>query len=380
MNTSTTPVTGKSKPWRALAAGLLMAGAGAALGFLVAKYGMQLPGVRERMHALNGWDLLALPVLGLLVIAIHEAGHLLGGMSRGMRFLLYIVGPFQLSQSESGVRFSWVFNLGTLGGVAACTPDASRPLQPQLRRLVAGGPLASLLLALVCFALASLGSDRAAAYALITGLLSLAIFAVTALPMRAGGFMSDGMQFLELLRGGRAVEERNVLTVLMGQSLAGRRPAELDAALIDQALGFASREPLRRIATRLFAFLHAWDRGEIDAAADHADFIAEHINDYPDGFRQSLALELALFAALQRNDAATAAQWLARARGGVVDGARRALAEAAVARAEQRIDAASERIDTGRKLLSRSMDRGGARFTADQLDTLERSLTLRVAA
>lgn len=370
----------KPNSLRALLVGLLMGAAGAGVGFLIARYGIEIPFVRERMSGLNGWDLLALPLLSLLVIAVHEAGHLAGGISRGMRFLLYIVGPFQFSQSASGVRFSWAFNLGTLGGVAACSPDPARPLPRQLRGLVVGGPLSSLVLAIACLALTTLLTDRAAAYALITALLSLAIFAVTAVPMRAGGFMSDGMQYLELLRGGRAVEERNVLTVLMGQSLAGTRPSELDSALLEQALAFDSSEPLRRIATRLFAFLQAWDRGEIDAASGHATYLAAHIDDYPDGFRQSLAIELALFEALQRDNAALAASWLARARGGVVDGARRALAEAAVARVEGRHQAAIERIDAARKLLSRSMDRGSAHFTATQLDTLEHALMLPLAA
>ena len=36
-----------------------------------------------------------------------------------MRFLLFIVGPFQLSRSQSGIRFNWLFNLGTFGGLAA---------------------------------------------------------------------------------------------------------------------------------------------------------------------------------------------------------------------------------------------------------------------
>lgn len=376
------PMRSTTQPsrWRGALTAAVLAGVGAGLGFLVARYGIEMPGINARLEVLNGWDLLALPVLGMLAIAIHEAGHLVGGISRGMRFLLYIVGPFQFSQSESGIRFNWAFNMGTLGGVAACMPDPNRPLQPQLRRLVLGGPLTSLLLALACFWLASMGSDRVSAYALIAGLISLTIFAVTAVPMRAGGFMSDGMQYLELLRGGRAVEERNVLTVLMGQSLAGSRPAQLDGALLAQALAFDSQEPLRRVATRLLAFLHAWDRAELKAAAGHADYLASHIDDYPDGFRQALALELSLFAALERDDAAAAAHWSMRARGGVVDGSRRALAEAALARIEGRFDAAEQSIRAARKLLPRSMDRGGARFTADQIETLEQSLHSAKAA
>jgi len=48
----------------------------------------------EADEILTAWDLLALPVLILIVLATHEIGHLVGGLSQGMRFLLLIVGPF----------------------------------------------------------------------------------------------------------------------------------------------------------------------------------------------------------------------------------------------------------------------------------------------
>ena len=69
--------------------------------------------------------------------------------------------------------------------------------------------------------------------------------------------MSDGMQFLEVIRGGRAVEERQALMVLMAQSLGGARPRDLDGAGIEQVLGFESDEPVRRVAARLYAYLAA---------------------------------------------------------------------------------------------------------------------------
>jgi hypothetical protein len=370
----------KPNPLRAVLMVLLMASAGAGAGFLVARYGIEVPFVRSRLTGLNGWDLLALPVLGLLVIAVHEGGHLLGGMRRGMRFLLYIAGPFQWSRGESGVHFSWAFNLGTLGGVAACTPDPDRPAAPQLRWMVAGGPLASLLLAFAGVGFAALVEGRPAAYALIVGLLSLAIFCVTAVPMRAGGFMSDGMQFLELLRGGRAVEERNVLMAMLAQSLAGVRPALLDPRLLAQALAFVEPEPLRAVAARLYAFLHAWDSGDDERTRAHAEWLAEHIGDYPDGFRQSLAIELALYAALERSDAEATRGWLLRSRGGVVEASRRALAEAAFAALEEDDAEAEAQLAAAERALPRGMDRGLAQFSRSQIEALRRTLRDRAAS
>jgi hypothetical protein len=64
---------------------------------------------------LTAWDFLALPVLILVVLGTHEIGHLLGGLSQGMRFLLLIVGPFGWHASVSGPRFEWNTNLALAG-------------------------------------------------------------------------------------------------------------------------------------------------------------------------------------------------------------------------------------------------------------------------
>ncbi len=369
-----------NSPLRAVLVALLTGAAGAALGFLIARHGLALPFVREALAPLSAWDLLALPLAILLVIAVHEAGHLAGGVSRGMRFLLYIVGPFQFSRgADGGIHFRWAFNLGTFGGVAACLPDTRRPLADQLPRMILGGPLASLLLALLGIGLGVTAEGRTAGYGLIVAALSTSIFLVTAVPLRSGGFMSDGAQWLEMRRGGAAVAERQRLTVLMGQSTGGTRPAQLDASLIEECLQTESGEPLRQVATRYFALLHAWDRGDLASAGASADWLGAHVDGYPQGFRQGLAIELALYAALVRGDAAAAGEWLSRARGGVVEPSRRALAEAAFAVVEGRDREARAALDRARGLLGRGSDAGLAIFSRDQIDALQRRLDATAA-
>lgn len=341
---------------------------GAALGYGIAKYAVTAAFLRETFSALSAWDLLLLPVAILAVIAVHEAGHLAGGLARGMRFLLYVVGPFQISRSAQGLRFDWVFNLGTFGGLAACIPRTDQPLRGQLLPMISGGPLASLLLALLGWGLYEASNGRWAAWALIVALLSAMIFLVTAFPMRAGGFMSDGAQFLEVLRGGAAVEARHRLTLLMGQSLAGARPSELDPSLIDACLGAADADPGRRVAARYYALLHACDRADVAQAGEHADWIAEHIEGFPDGFCQALAVELAIFDAQYRNDLVSASAWRKKAKGGIVDPARRALAEALLEPDPKR---RAEHLDTARRGLRRSSDAGLSRMTAEQITRVE---------
>ena len=363
--------TRKRPTAKALFMATLFGAAGAGIGYLAGKHAAGMPWLRQHFESLGTPDLLLLPVLILAVLATHEVGHLLGGFSRGMRFLLLIVGPCQWTRSPAGIRFKWVFNLGTMGGIAAATPDPSAPLAPQLKRLIIGGPLASLVLAVVGLALALSFEGRVGAYGVIIGAMSLLIFLVTATPLRAGGFMSDGMQYVELRRGGAAVTERQVLLRLMGVSYAGVRPRDWEPQLVQDALAMQAAEPLRRVAGRIFALYHAMDRGAADELREHADWLAWHLDDYPDGFRQSITLELCLFAS-RRGDLEAAREWWKRSRGGVVDAARRALAEASLAALEGDAARLERALVAGRRALPRGMDPGINQMTADQLDAVSR--------
>jgi hypothetical protein len=372
----THPAPRKDTPSKARRAagflGVLLAGA--LVGVLGALAGKQLAPVRETLDTLSGWDLLVLPLVWLLAVGLHEAGHLAGGMSRGMRFLLFIAGPFGWVRSGDGIRFRWYFNLGTFGGIAAALPAADRPLRPQLLRLVAGGPLASLALALLSFAAFAAFEGRPAAYALIFGALSLLVFLVTAAPFRAGGFMSDGLQFLELRRNPGLVERRVRLTALMGMGLSGVRPRDLDPALLAQAQALTGDEALYDIGVWFYSYGQALDRGDIPAAGAWLDRIEAVLDQYPQGFRQAMTVELALFEALHRRRPDIAEAWWARSRGGVVDPSRRALAEAALAALGNRTDAARAALDRAQAQLGRGLDPGMAAVSADQIAGLRHHL------
>jgi hypothetical protein len=348
---------------------LVFAVLGMGVGFFIGKAIKTMPELTSRLDALQMWDLLLLPISFLFVLAVHEAGHLLGGFRKGMRFLLYIVGPFQLTRTASGIRFNWIFNLGTFGGLAAATPDPEQPIRPQFLSLIAGGPLSSLLLAALGVAVFLFTEGRVSAHALLIALFSALIFLVTAVPSRAGGFMSDGMQFIEVLRGGDAVMERQQLTGLMAQSMAGIRPRDWKAEWLEPAAQAGVGDPMRRVAVRLMALLRAEDSGDTATADAHADWLAEHTDDYPQGFRQSLTIELCLHA-LSRGNATAANMWMAQSKGGVVDKARRALAEAELALAEGDKSRALGKELEARSQLKHGMDAGLTQLTAERLQAL----------
>ncbi len=344
-------------------------------GYGISSFIFKIPGLKQSLPAFNGFDAFAFLLLILLVLAIHELGHLIGAFSRGMKFLLFVVGPFQWMQTSEGIRFSLVFNLGSFGGMAAALPDPDREFSPQMKRLAMGGPLASLVLAALCVAVGFMLSGKPAFYFHFVGGFSFLIFLVTALPFRAGGFMSDGMQLLELMRGGRAVEERQTIINLMMQSMAGVRPRDLDQATIARILGFESLDPMRQVIARYYAYISALDRGELEHAAQYIDWIAEHIEQYPQGFRQSMTLEICLHRVLQGRPE-EARQWMKKSSGGLVDPSRRAFIEAEMALLEGDKTRAATALAKARKLTRRNYDNGMRIMTEEQIGQAEAKLAV----
>lgn len=313
--------------------------------------------------------LLLLPIL-LLVIFVHELGHLAGGLSRGMRFLLLVVGPFQWTRSTMGVSFNWNLKPALMGGLAAAIPDRQRPLRPQLLRLVVGGPLASLLLGAGSITLAGQPVGQLTPVLLMAGLLSLVIFLATAIPFRAGGMQSDGWQLIELLRGEAAVLERQLIIEIMATSLAGERPRDWDEETMSQLANLESQEPLRSIAARTMALYHYWDRGEMAEVESLAKWLDFHLEQYPDGFRQGIHLEMALLAD-ESNRPDDFDRHLQLAKGGIVDRSRRLLLEATLAYRNGYHEESRRTIESARQARSRGIDLGLNLLTTDQLNRLE---------
>lgn len=367
------PTPAKGSKFQA-ARGMVMAMlVGAAFGFagiMVGRSASDSDWMRMRFDALGPSDLLLLPLTLFIVVLLHELGHLSGGLLRGMRFLLLIVGPLRLRRTISGLRLDWFWNSGTLGGLAAAMPDPERPMRGQLLLLVIGGPLASLLLTVLALWLSTAVEGRWSAHLLILGGLSGLIFIATALPTRAGGFLSDGRQCLELLRGGAAVEQRAMFMAAYAQSLSGVRPRDRDPAPLERAVALSGDEPMRDIAVALMAYQVALDRRDLAVASEWIDRVAAGHDRYPAGFRQTLACEIAYFQARYRRDPGSASVWYARAKGGAVEPSQRALAEAAIALANGDARAALQAIERGEKKLGESSDAGSIPLLEDELSSL----------
>ncbi len=339
---------------------------GACGGFFFGKMAKENAAIKLAISHLVWWDGLVFVLLFVLVLAVHEMGHLLGGFYRGMRFLLFVVGPFQWRRTVDGIKFQWVFRLGGFLGLAAATPDPKKDFLLQMKSMVLGGPFASASLAALVFLLSAFAEGRVAVYAMFTAVFSMFIFFITLIPFRSGGFMSDGMQWLEMRRGGPEVKERQLITNILMQSIAGVRPRDLDATNIAQCLALQSTDPMRAALAHSTAFLAAIDANKIDIAKTHAAWLTENINAFPQGFRQSVMIELSVFSA-KLGELENARSWLQKSSGGLVDEARRVMAEFEIALLEKNRGNAERALEKARRHSTRALDAGLNVMTLEQI-------------
>ncbi len=328
----------------------------------------QLDKARE---ILTAWDILAFPVLMLLVFGVHEIGHVLGGLSQGMRFLMLIVGPFGWHASSSGLKFQWNTTLALMGGLAALLPKKIGATRRQLLVLIAGGPLSSLVLAMFAIALASVSGPRFTAYCTFVAATSFGIFVVTLIPVRSGGFMSDGLQIIDVLRGGNSIIGRNSLMQIFAQSLDGVRPRDWDSSAIDELARADCKDSLQRTGGLLYLLAHAMDCRQDGDIERYRALLESSVDRYPSGFKQSIHIELAICAWLAR-DTDAVRRHLKASRGGIVEKSRRLLAQAALAKLEGRAEDCERDRLLAFKALEIASDVGQRKLTEDQLAILGR--------
>lgn len=369
-------MTGKSrlgKGWRIglmFVAGLL---GGLAFGALVSRFdGGALGGaIRRLVGPLSAWDLPGAIVVYYASVLVHELGHLAGGLIGRGRLLMMTVGPVRVVRGHHRWHVEPFLRAGGFAGLTVMLPDLSRPMRPQLLPLIAGGPLASLLLVVAGVAVAVWTDGRVAAYGALFALVSGFLCACTMIPMRMQGFMNDAAQFIETLRGGSGIAFRQALLALAGESITGVRPRDLDPAMIERAFALDDRgNPLATLGLRQIAAVAALDRGDAVAAAPHFAAIEAGIDDAPQGMRQLFAIVLARKHALLDRDAVAARRWFDAAQGGLVERADRLATEAAVATIEGRADDAARALSAATAALPRHYDPGAARFLADEIERI----------
>jgi hypothetical protein len=242
-----------------------------------------------------------------------------GGWIAGYQFNMLIWGPFKLWREQGRLHLGRNRSWSLAGGMALSVPRDTESDNRHAALMVAGGPVASLLLGAVLLLLArtmgaldaSVVRSLAGVLALGAGFASLAVGVICLVPMRTSGFLTDGARLLRLARGGdTAVRDRAKMT-LAGLATSSVRPREWPETVVRDVDATRDGSPLDA-ASPLLAYLHALDRGELAVAHARLCRVAESMHVVPPAARGSYDTEMAFYELVVRGDAASAAAWLAR--------------------------------------------------------------------
>lgn len=255
-------------------------------------------------------------------LVLHEAGHALAGLARGMRAVAFGIGPFRVERSSTG-RWHWRRGGGIRGiaGFAALVPQRGRGFGRGDQLLfAAGGPLANFLSAGLCLGLVLLVPERPGLTGVLYGTAACGILmgAANLVPFHVQGWRSDGRGILDLLRGHPDAALQLQVNQLMALSLAGVRPRDWPADLLP-AVVEDGRSPLLGLIARLLRLSHAIDRRDDAAARIEATAIAPRLYEAPEAFRPGIGIGLASYAALMVGDVRLVAAWRAHCEGGIMD-------------------------------------------------------------
>jgi hypothetical protein len=303
-----------------------------------------------------------------VAIAIHELGHLVAGSLAGMPPGGVVVGGFCFFKSGD----HWTFRFDRryiLGGVAKPLPASGEVRINRFAWMIAGGPIASLVLALAC-AWASLALGDSVWY-WIDGLLSasLLILFFSLVPFSGGINKSDGARLWFLLRREEQSRPWIALLGLQTEDANGVVPRNWDSQLVTGALMTKPNQGEYAYAQLLALYRFADLEDELTALVHLENALSSPPRAKP--LQQAIFLEAASVSAITRKNPGQARIWLDRAlKLGKPPSAEST--RAAIAMSEGRYADAISHFGAARSFMERrKLDSGLARFAKERIAVME---------
>ncbi len=115
--------------------------------------------------------------------------------------------------------------------------------------------------------------------------------------MQNGGFMSDGMQIVNIYRDNPAAHRYETLLQLIAELQQGKRPRDITDAQIAKlsSLGFDDTFGLSALN---YMYYKAIDQRDWEAAAEHIQLFQDKIDIFPTAFQNQLWVEVAIYYSL----------------------------------------------------------------------------------
>ncbi len=319
------------------------------------------------------------------VIALHEGGHVLAGVWMKFDFRMYVVGPFLWDKEQSGWKFKWNKNVNTSGGLVLCIPTGTHNMSRRFSIYAAGGPVASVLTALVAYGIylicrqlefESIVGQIVTYLWMIIAFLSASIFVITSIPLHAGGFSSDGARIIRFLRGGDIARFEVLLLKMIGSSMAGSRPSLLNIHELEEARALAIKlDAPMKVYIHYFFYQAALDRHEFDQAEEYLNNYIQEADAIPEGMRGSVWIEAAFFYAFVRKDLTRASNYFNQYKpSALIPLAMVHATQAAMAILKNEVTEAVILIDKAMKEIPNMMDRGIAHVLIEKLQDMKEQI------
>lgn len=293
----------KKKPWWFL---FLSVGVGGIVGYLGASYFLNDGPKSGNIDWLElASIILVLMFSFFLVILIHEIGHVLGGLIMGNEFSMMIVGPLKLQKEDGKYHLEFNQNIAMAGGLALTLPTKVEGFKKRRAVVIGGGPFASLVLAIIAYLLfisiPNGDSKLLTTIFLSLGMLSAMIFVMTIIPMKAGGFMSDGMQLLMTFRGDAKAKQYANFMHLFALDNKGVLPKDLPDTLFTTELDKPITD-IYDLAFQQYLYYRALDVNDLEKAANLVQKMEAKLDLYPANFQPDMQADWVLFYSLIQPD------------------------------------------------------------------------------
>lgn len=243
------------------------------------------------------------------VVVVHELGHLLGGRLAGFQPSIYQVGPLRWFWRSGRWRFTYVHGFNLFSGMAGGHSGLEHNLRWRLWWLIAAGPGANLITAILAWVLAMQLQPSPGPHPFGHAVFYLGSFALASVWMggtnliprviNAGslkGLMNDGYRLRRLARGGPEIEAELALDLLAYASLMGVRPRDWDQTLVHRASQSQPPDVFVAAGNQL-GYFWALDRNDPEQARVFLERTLELAEYLPPTSRADWNLEVAFFAA-----------------------------------------------------------------------------------
>ncbi|MCB9689324.1 MAG: M50 family metallopeptidase [Alphaproteobacteria bacterium] len=204
----------------------------------------------------------------VVVVTVHEAGHVVAAWLCGGTLLSVRVGPFVVRRHPCGLRVALSVWRGPHAGAALCVRLGRAWSRRAFALVLLGGPAANLVFGLVMVGVAT-QMVRGSTPGFVAGTLAMASLLIGVLNVVPWSSIpiADGQRLLELARSTPTADQTLALYELTGIAAAGVRPSRWPAEAVARASQLGVTSPAGPAGHLLRAY-HREDLGDLVGAAE----------------------------------------------------------------------------------------------------------------